>query len=341
MRTLCVALALVAFAHAEPRPFPVGFHSSIAFDQSRKYDGRKGRPILLAVWYPSLDDGKPPIPYSRYLVVPEAPQFPKFKASLEAFVLDEVTKAGTEQIFATPTTAHLDAPNASGPFPVVIYHPGAGGSFEENSALFEYLASHGYVVVSSAFQSPYPRFISNNIGGIERSGPDLDFIAHQARQWPYADAARIAVMGHSAGAQNLLEWIGERNCPASAYISFDTTLEYTPEDFKGHKSVRDEFKRRIPPHIPGILFAQARRNPRFETFDSYLIHSPHYVAAVAEFNHIDFLTHSFVHASPAVRRGYEALCQTVLAFLDYSLKSGPPLESDPNSPFAIRFKPAH
>src|SRR5258708_8092522 len=86
------------------------------------------------------------------------------------------------------TTAHLDAAPAEGAFPVVLYHSGAGGSFEDNSVLFEYLASHGYVVVSRAFQPAFPKFIGNNMGGMERSGPDLDFLAKQTRQWPHADA---------------------------------------------------------------------------------------------------------------------------------------------------------
>ena len=34
----------------------------------------------------------------------------------------------------------------------MIYHGGYGSSFEDNSVLCEYLASHGYVVFGSAFQ---------------------------------------------------------------------------------------------------------------------------------------------------------------------------------------------
>src|SRR5262249_30219062 len=36
-------------------------------------------------------------------------------------------------------------------FPLVIYHAGAGSSFEDNSVLCEFLASHGFVVLGSAF----------------------------------------------------------------------------------------------------------------------------------------------------------------------------------------------
>ena len=35
-------------------------------------------------------------------------------------------------------------------FPVILYHPGTAGTYEDNSALFEYLASHRYIVVSQS-----------------------------------------------------------------------------------------------------------------------------------------------------------------------------------------------
>ena len=58
--------------------------------------------------------------------------------------------AAFDRFLAAKTIAVKDAPAAVGRFPVVIYHPGLGGSYEDNSVLFEYLASHGYLVLSSA-----------------------------------------------------------------------------------------------------------------------------------------------------------------------------------------------
>jgi hypothetical protein len=350
----------------ERGPYPAGFRSSVALDESRNYDGN-ARPIFLAVWYPASNTSGPGIAYSRYLRIPDAAAHPSFRKRLEAFIRDVVSddlfhkteaaltdreRAAFDTLLATGTGSHPDAMPAQGRFPVVIYHSGAGGSYEDNSVLFEYLASHGYVVVSSAFQSPFPDFIGNNVGGIERSGPDLDFIVQQSRTWPYADGVAIAAIGHSAGAQVLLEWIGSPTCAARAFVSLDTTLEYTPENFQGHRALRDAMRRLTPPRIAVLLFAQARRKPRFSTFDSYLREAPRYEAAVAGFSHNDFLTHGYVGRAlmqtpdaETVRRSYEEVCRTIRIFLDAWMKSNRDAarlleQSASSSPVSIRHRPA-
>jgi len=373
---LFLALLFSAFAEAqdpllwgslEHGPYSIGFQSSIALDGSRKYDG-KARPILLDVWYPASSTPGTGFDYAQYLRVPAVSAHPWFKERLETFIRDVVSddlfhkkteaalnmdeRSAFEKLLATRTAAHLDAAPLPGPFPVVLYHSGAGGSFEDNSLLFEYLASYGYVVVSSAFESPFPKFIGNNMGGIERSGPDLDFMARQARQWPYADAVKLAAVGHSAGAQNILQWIGSPKCPARAFVSLDTTLEYSPENYKGHKLVRDAIKKLTPPHIPVLLFAQARMHPRFSTFDRYLREAPRYEAEAAELNHDDFLTHGYLGRvltqmpdAEAVRGSYEEVCRTIRVFLDASLKGDAQAarlleHPSASSPVSIGYKPA-
>ncbi len=353
----------------EPGPYPVGFQSSFAFDGSRDYDGSGARPILLEVWFPALKTGEAPIRYARYLRVPDVKAHPWFRGRLEAFVrdvlsdglfqkkteaaLNKVERTAFDRLMATASYAHIDATPAPVSFPVVLYHSGAGGSFEENSVLFEYLASHGYVVVSSAFQSMFPKFIGNNIGGIERSGPDLDFIAQHMRQWPNADSANPAAIGHSAGAQSLLQWIGSLQCPARAFVSLDTTLEYTAENFKGHKQVREAMRKLTAPRIPVLLFARALPKPRFSTFDRYLRDAPRYEAEVAGVRHDDFLTHGYLGRSlmdspnsGKVRRSYEEVCRTIRRFLDASLKgdtqAARALEQNvPLSPVSMRYRPAN
>jgi hypothetical protein len=209
--------------------------------------------------------------------------------------------------------------------------------------------------VSSAFQSTFPDVISNNLGGFERSGPDLDFMAQQARLWPHADTAKLAAMGHSAGAQTILQWIGSPDCPARAFVSLDTTLEYTPENFKGHRSLRNAMRTLAGPGIPVILFARGLPGPkpRFSTFDRYLRNCPRYEAKVAAVNHDDFLTHGYLGrtlrnmpGANVVRRSYEELCRTIRLFLNASLKADAQAASSlkqpvPSSPVSIRYRPTN
>jgi hypothetical protein len=334
MRSLWISLLFAAIVQGQdatlwgnlaPGPYPIGYRTSVALDTSRTYDN-KARPILLAMWYPASEEALNTVSarYNAYLRVPDVPEHPMFKPRLEAFVRNVVSNAA--RLLDTPTAAHEDAQPARGRFPVVLYHPGAGGSFEENSLLFEYLASHGYIVVSSAFQSPFPDSMGNNVGGIERSVPDLLFLSREVARLPFADTTRLAAIGHSAGAQFLFEWIGSPLCPARAFVSLDTTLEYTAEKFKGHRGLRRALKRLTPPQIPVLVLAQARMRPRFRTFDYYLRRSRHTYVAVPHVQHDHFLTHGFAGRvltghpqASAVRRSYEEMCRTIKAFLDTSL----------------------
>ncbi len=62
----------------------------------------------------------------------------------------EAGKAASWHAPAAATAAWLDAPPASGgPFPVVIYLPGWGGNRQQNTALLQDIASHGYAVVAA------------------------------------------------------------------------------------------------------------------------------------------------------------------------------------------------
>ena len=57
-----------------------------------------------------------------------------------------------EELWNAATSAHRNAPPVERRFPLVIYHSGGGSSFEDNAVLCEFLASHGFVVLGSAFQ---------------------------------------------------------------------------------------------------------------------------------------------------------------------------------------------
>src|SRR5262249_56747491 len=106
---------------------------------------------------------------------------------------------GLGRCVATRTRAERVAPPVEGRFPVVIHHPGLGGVPDDNSVLFELLASHGYVVLSSA----YPNYDAQGVGigsDLHTSFRDLEFLSRYARELPFADADRLPAMGPSGGA---------------------------------------------------------------------------------------------------------------------------------------------
>jgi len=346
--------------------YAVGYRSFFALDESRGYDGKGARPVLFNVWYPAAGGGSAKLNYQAYFDVPHLDVYPQLGGRLRSHarniacevlfgrksesLLRSRERKAFNRLLAARTAAGLNMREAPGRFPIVLYHPGSDGSFEENSVLFEYLASFGYIVVSSAFQSPDSNTVSNNVGGIERSGADLTFIARQALKWPNADPEKVAAIGHSAGAQYVLQWIGAPPCPASAIVDLDSTMEYD-ELLRFHKRTLAAMEKLVPPKVPVLLLARTTPKPKFSAFDNYLRFATRYEGEAAHLEHDDFLSHGFLGralmgstGAERVRRSYEEVCRAVKAFLDSKLGDSPsgnsfPPPHSPASPVSVRYRP--
>jgi dipeptidyl aminopeptidase/acylaminoacyl peptidase len=114
----------------------------------------------------------------------------------------------------------------------VIYHPGLGGVPDDNSVLFELLASHGYVVLNSAYPNYYAEGV--HIGSdLHTSFRDMEFLAGYARELPFADADRLGAMGHSWGAIAILHWAALPDLSLRAFVTFDSGFEYVSVEDTG------------------------------------------------------------------------------------------------------------
>lgn len=347
---------LEAGAHA------VGYRSYFQLDKARRYGGGKGpRPILVVMWYPAAADGEA-MAYREYFDVPALPQYPDFPRRLHQFLLEtlnadvfgvQVAGEGTVPPYAPAadarsalnaeerafldallqhsTRAHRNAAPATGHFPVLLHHPGAAGSYEDNSVLCEYLASHGYVVITSAFPSEDGRHVSNNFKGSQVSLQDMAFLLAHARGLPFADADRAGAIGHSIGAWRVLEWMGQKHTPLRAAVSLDTTLEYTAEDDPRHHAVRKIFARLPPVKAPVLVVASADRQPRMSTWNRYLPERRELLVPL--FWHSDYLTHGILarefkgDRGPQFRREYEKMVEAVRAFFDGNVRATTPAVS--------------
>jgi tetratricopeptide (TPR) repeat protein len=340
-------------------PHAVGFRKLYQLDHTREYDPEyaadpehppapRPRPILICAWYPARATNARPIAYRQYLeVASDDPLVASFARRLMPFVRDVVCEETTgkqpkaltpaeaaafERLLAAKTLAVKDAPAAEGRFPVVIYHPGLGGTYEDNSVMFEYLASHGYVVLSSAY--PSATATEMNIDwDLTRSFRDMEFLSRYACGLPYADADRLAAMGHSFGGQAVLAWRAEPASSVRAVVSIDSTVENVGIDSPGFAKLKTHLqdnKRNL--RAPTLRFASRENEPKFATLEPYLKFAPRYEATVASLEHNDYLTHGAIRPAlmpdkwadakkaRAVRVSYDRVCEHVLRFLDATLK---------------------
>ena len=199
----------------------------------------------------------------------------------------------------------------------MIYHPGLGGTFDDNAVACEYLASHGYVVVSSAYEAADSSSL-NIDGDLATSLDDLEFLLRYAATLPLPTASRVAAMGHSYGAQAMLAWRARPNSALDAVVFLDSTVEYRPLD--DSPAFKAALERNRNSAAPVLMFADSRRQPRFEVFDPYLAFAARYEVTVDGMEHNAFVSQGAIRKDDAVHRNYEAICLVISRFLDAYLK---------------------
>jgi dienelactone hydrolase len=327
----------------KPGRYPVGFRSLYQLDIARSYDAdypapgstprKKPRPIFLAIWYPAAALHDNAMVYRDYFrAVSADSRVPDFAQRLRKFTRDmaceymlgkEFEKLTSEEradwdaLLATPVFATQDVPAAAGKFPVVIYHPGLGGTFDDNAVACEYLASQGYVVVSSAYEAADSSSL-NIDGDLATSLDDLEFLLRYAATLPYADTSRLAAMGHSYGAQAMLAWRARPNSALDAVVFLDSAVEYRPlDDAPGFKAALERNRNSA---APVLMFADSRRQPRFEVFDPYLAFAARHEVTVDGMEHNAFVSQGAIRKDDTVHRNYEAICLVISRFLDGYLK---------------------
>jgi dienelactone hydrolase len=205
--------------------------------------GARARPLQTLIWYPAAKGGAP-VHYVDYLRAgaTEA-QFERPPAEIDKAVSTkivntwpELSAAATRREENRPMWAVRDAKPAPGKFPVVIYAPSFSASAHENVDLCEYLASQGYVVISTAAPGPHGRSMTRDLEGVEAQAGDIAFLVGYAQSLPQADAFHVAVIGYSwGGMANVL--VAARDSRISALASLDGSVRYFPELVRSAKYV--------------------------------------------------------------------------------------------------------
>jgi hypothetical protein len=346
----------------EPGPHPVGFARSWQLDHARSYAREfrhKGtalgpspecpRPILVNLWYPACASDAAPMRYRDYLDISfDDPLIAPFAKRLAAFTrktiaeevleerpakIDETEAAGIERWLDASTTAVKDAAVAAGRFPLIVAHPGLGGTFEDNAVFYEYMASHGYVVIAAPYQSENAAYL-NIDWDLDRSIKDMDFLVRYAKGRADCHLGAVGAIGHSYGAQAVMAWRAEMNSPLSAVVSLDSTVEHGSPTEPAFTTLRARLANALRLAGPIMVYSakedEAKRD--FLAHWGYLKFTQLYTAMVADLEHNDFISQGAarfaflpgrrVSADKAVviRAGYDRVCLHSRKFFDVYLK---------------------
>jgi dienelactone hydrolase len=233
----------------KPGPHAVGLLVKQVFDRARVYktrvslttgkptQGERARPMQALVWYPAARASKP-ITFRDYYATAATEADMTLDAAEVQRKTDTQLAEQTQgwpagrQALARPMWATRDAPAQPGKFPVLIYAPSYNATAAENADLCEYLASHGYIVLSSASQGARQRAMTIDVEGVETQAADISWLASQASSMPHADSERLAVIGFSwGGLANVVA--AARDDRIKALVSLDGSVRYHPRFVDG------------------------------------------------------------------------------------------------------------
>ena len=216
--------------------YNVGFKHYIIFDSTRTYsriydynNQKIPRPIPTSIWFPSKQniDGKEQLKILDYLEILKEEEEWEYLPNEQ--ILNWFYYANTpdnQDHLKEKTTAYLGLEFADDKFPVIAYAPSYQASSIENFALCEYLASHGYIVISSPSRGTDARWFSgNNAKEMETQARDVEFLIKEIAKFPAANSNKIATIGFSfGGLSNILAQT--RNDKINAVVSLDGTERY-------------------------------------------------------------------------------------------------------------------
>ena len=331
-----------------PGPQAVGFRVLYRLDSSRTWlpqpDSTRSefvRPIRVSIWYPAASavSGKRML-YRDYVhLTSPSPYFARLDNMLETRDTSgwKIAFKGVEtrysELLSLPVLARRDANPATGTFPLVMYSEGWNSSSQhDNTVLAEFLASHGYVVASVPQVGTSATSLTLGINPIDLDTQmrDIEFAAAVAQSQPMVDRKKLALMGWSMGGVVSL-WLAAKNPNVDAVVGLDASFgaaQWAPMVLAS--PYFDIRQLRAP-----VLSLQSG-NPRFISGqDSRVVDSlrfaDRYTSRVGRVTHGDFSDFAMVarffpvhledRSATDASEGHIAIAETVLAFLDATLKS--------------------
>lgn len=350
-RTILVALLLAGSspAHAQspqwddlkPGAYGAGFRMIETFDRGRTvkpptdYAGRTateapGVPMQLGVWYPAVRrPGSRPMSYFELLLaVRERPTFgPQTAADSAAtrqFVTQTVGFAGGDTtrsdarpaaVLSRATASLRGAPPARGKFPVVIL--ASGGAIGGTTVLAEYLATHGWIVVSTQGQTLAS-------GALQPTEPALAidvgvnaiaFALATAHTISNADAGRVGVIGFNFDSFSALDYQA-RYMRASVLVTINgwESIDQRAETLR-NSLWYDPARIRVP--VLNIHWDERGAAPANLTYLESLKYSERRNITISGLDHFGLIGNplAYQYAKPAHRSGYQYLIRAVHATL--------------------------
>lgn len=227
---------------------PVGFHAELLWDESRPFNGMKKRPVLVGMWYPAeLSEESKQLHYIDYLLANSEHDGVAINDTTMAWVQETYTagakaffnveESAATSILNLPVRAFDKAEVKEGKHPLLLYAASYNAGIHENSAMWEYLASRGYVVATIASVGNNVPDMAPDPPGVSAQLADFELLHQTMMGLDYLDTDKIATAGFSwGGFATTLMGIKKE---VSVMISMDGSQTYFPQVVKQFQEIYD------------------------------------------------------------------------------------------------------
>lgn len=340
----------------ETGPYKTGYQVRFLEDTARAItiNGEEvTRPIQIHLWYPAKASTKDSMTLDDYVDYRDR-KFDTDQSGFEGIqqkhwtFYDRLLGWGVskEDLRAYLRRNYLAVENAdyhTEKFPLVVYAPGLNSTPIENLELLEYLASHGYVIISSVPVGHQRLNMEMTVAEFEAQAKDMLFLVDHAQTIDMVDKEKTALMGFSLGGGSaaLADMIDER---IDARLGIDSSTRYP----RGYSVLtQSQYYDISKADRPYIFFESKLPQPNWGPFPDSTFHHYRKLKNVDKYHlkfpkmrHIRFMSQNvnLLPPQPArneenrndLVRSYEIMATYVLRFLDFYLNdSGKNIEDLP------------
>jgi dienelactone hydrolase len=293
--------------------------------QGRPLDGPFSRSVRIHLWYPADRSGAQALRYRDYILAagdqgPDAERIDAYKAPPLRRGADERL---LDDLLSRPVLAVRDAPPAPGSFPLILYAPSINADPSENAFLFEFLASHGYVVASASCVGFDEAEVSRDALGAQAQFDDIRFVLARVWDEPFVGRREIGALGFSWGGTTAV-LLALQHAGVGAVASLDGG-----HGFAQYRSVAERFPVWSPQNLrAAFLHATPADEERDLSFCGSARYADTFVWRIPGILHRDFSADGIARfriaasdsAAPRVCAAYEALGRFLKEFFDAYLK---------------------
>ena len=349
LSTICYAQTSLKEIQLENGNYTVGFKHFIVDDSSRTYTRASDwngkavyRPISVSLWYPGSIDPRvrmastSVLDYMRILKEEEEWEHLPDEQILNWFYYSN--SPDNQRHLRERSAAYRNLSPDGETFPVIVYSASYQASSIENFLLCEYLASHGYIVISAPSLGTNTKPMEGGtVKDMETQARDAEVLIREALKIKQADKNSIGLMGFSfGGLSNSL--VKMRNGMIKAVVSLDGSERYqyptlSKSAYFNPSRINVPYIHLSQKEIPKDILVEEKIDPRLNTefalYDS-LENSKAYKLRFTNMTHAYFSTLGVLFQDRDKRQdktdreimeSYKLVCQYALNFMNAMLKN--------------------